>query len=147
MRTGGDNRRARDPAILPDLEARLREALAAEPKVRWAYLFGSAGRREPFRDLDVAVMLAPTARGPLPIGRIVNRIHAITGGEIDVVDLESAAPALLGRIVREGRLLADREPEARSSWEIDANGRALDIEPWLEEFEHLRMRALRERAG
>jgi hypothetical protein len=64
-----------------------------------------------------------------------------------VVDLASAAPALTGRIVREGRLLVDREPEARRSWEVDANRRALDIEPWLAEFERIRNEALRRRGA
>jgi hypothetical protein len=39
--------------------------------------------------------------------------------------LASAAPALAGRIAREARVLADREPEAPRSWEVEANARAV----------------------
>ena len=124
----------------------LREALAGDSSVRWAYLFGSAARGESFRDLDVAVMLAAEARGALALGRVASRIEeAGQGLPVDIVDLASAAPALAGRIVREGRVLADREPEARRSWEVEANARALDIEPWLAEFDRLRNEALRRR--
>jgi uncharacterized protein len=130
------------------LEQGLREALDGDPSVRWAYLFGSAARGQSFNDLDVAIMLADGARGAVPLGRVAARIEAAgKGARVDVVDLGSAAPALAGRIVREGRLLADREPEARRRWEIEANSRALDIEPWLAEFARLRNEALRRRAA
>jgi predicted nucleotidyltransferase len=130
------------------LEQSLSETLAGDASVRWAYLFGSAARGETFNDLDVAVMLADSARGAVALGRVAARIEAASkGSPADVVDLGSAAPALAGRIVREGRLLADREPEARRLWEIEANRRALDIEPWLAEFARLRNEALRRRAA
>ncbi len=129
---------------LAPLEGRLREALAGEPAVRWAYLFGSAARGESFRDLDVAVMLAPEARGAVALGRVAARIEdAAAGVRVDVVDLASAAPALGGRIVREGRVLVDRDSAARRSWAIEANRLALDIEPWLAEAQRLRNAALR----
>jgi hypothetical protein len=66
---------------------------------------------------------------------------------VDVVDLAAAAPALAERVVREGLLLVDREPAARRAWEVAANQRALDIEPWLAATEKLRDEALRHRAG
>ena len=133
---------------LPALEQRLREVLAGERLVRWAYLFGSAARGEPFGDLDVAVMLAADARGAVALGRVAARVEeAAPGLRVDVVDLASAAPALAGRIAREGRVLVDREPEARRSWELEANRRALDIEPWLAEFDRLRNEALRQRGS
>jgi hypothetical protein len=133
---------------LAPLEQRLREVLADESVVRWAYLFGSAARGETFGDLDVAVMLAADARGAVALGRVAARLEEATAGlPVDVVDLASAAPALAGRIAREGRALVDREPEARRSWELEANRRALDIEPWLAEFERLRNEALRQRGS
>jgi predicted nucleotidyltransferase len=129
------------------LERSLREALTGEATVRWAYLFGSAARGETFNDLDVAIMLADGALGAVALGRVAARIETAGRGlPVDVVDLESAAPALAGRIAREGRLLADRDPEARRRWELEANSRALDIEPWLVEFARLRNEALRRRA-
>lgn len=134
----------RGVAAIPSLERRLRETLAAEPTVRWAYLFGSAARAEAFNDLDIAVMLFPDARGAVSLGRIVSGIEAaVHGVRVDVVDLASVAPALAGRIVREGRTLVDREPAARTSWELQANRLALDIAPWLAEFQRLRNEALR----
>jgi predicted nucleotidyltransferase len=145
----GRPQRARfDVALAPGLERSLRGALALHPEIRWAYLFGSCARAEPFRDVDVAVMLAPSARGAVALGKIVNRAeNAAPGVPVDVVELSAVAPTLAGRVVREGRLLVDREPETRRAWEAAANQRALDIEPWLAEAERLRNEALRLRAG
>jgi predicted nucleotidyltransferase len=137
-----------DPKRAPELERGLREALAQLPEIRWAYLFGSSARGEAFGDLDVAVMLSTDARGAVALGRVVNRVEASAQGvPVDVVDLAAVAPALAGRIVREGRPLVDREPEARRAWEVASNQRSLDIEPWLAEAERLRNEALRRRAG
>jgi predicted nucleotidyltransferase len=137
-----------DPRALAEIEQRLRHALSAEPDVRWAYLFGSAARGEAFRDVDVAVMLTRTARGAVALGRVAASVERVASPfRVDVIDLPAAAPALAGRIVREGRVLVDTDRESRRAWEIEANGRALDIEPWLAEFERLRNEALRKRAA
>jgi predicted nucleotidyltransferase len=136
------------PAGTMDLTRRLSEALAHARAVRWGYLFGSAARGEAFTDLDVAVMLAPSESGALPLGSLAAALESAAGRlPVDLVDLASAAPALAGRIAREGRVLVDREPDRRKLWEIEANRRALDIEPWLREFERLRRQALLQRAG
>jgi predicted nucleotidyltransferase len=133
---------------LAHLERRLREALEADPTVRWAYLFGSAARGEAFHDLDVGVMLDPQARGAVALGRIVGALEAAAAGvPVDVTDLASAAPALNGRIVREGRVLVDHAPSDRTTWALEANRRALDIEPWLAEGQRLRAAALRNAAA
>lgn len=127
---------------------KVRQVLEREASVRWAYLFGSAARGEPFRDLDVAVALESRARGAVALGRIASALEeAVTPVRVDVVDVEAVAPALGGKIAREGRRLVDRDPEARKAWEVDANGRALDIEPWLARFEQLRAQALAGRSG
>jgi predicted nucleotidyltransferase len=147
-RAGREQSARLEATLAPDLERSLRDALALHPEIRWAYLFGSCARAEPFRDLDVAVMLSPDARGAVALGRVVNRAEAVARGvPVDVVDLAAVAPVLAGRVVREGRLLVDREPETRRAWEAAANQRALDIEPWLAEAERLRNEALRQRAG
>ncbi len=127
---------------------RLRSALSEDAAVRWAYLFGSAARGEPFRDLDVGVVLDPVqGRGAVRFGSLVSALEsAVPDIRIDVVDLGSAAPAVRGMAVREGILLFDREPLARREWEIHVTRIWLDLEPWIQRGEALRLEALRERA-
>lgn len=137
-----------DASNVADIERRLTQALAQNSNVRWAYLFGSAARGEPFRDLDIAVMLDARAKGAVAFGSLAVALEeAVPEASIDLVDLKPMAPAVAGRIARERRILLDRAPEERAQWEVEANRRALDIEPWLREFERLRLLALRERHG
>ncbi len=131
-----------------ELERGFRDALKAESDLRWAYLFGSVARGGSFRDVDVAVMLDATARGAVAFGGVVSRLQLVAGDcVIDVTDLRSAAPAIAGRIAREGRVLVDNVPSERKAWEIEANRRALDIEPWLRRQQELRHKMLRRRAS
>lgn len=126
----------------------LASALAENPNVLWAYLFGSAARSDTFRDLDVAVMLVEDARGAVVLGRIGAALdEASAGNPVDLVDLRETAPELTGRIVREGIPLVDRDPNQRKDWEVEANSRALDIEPWLRQADQLRAKALRFRTS
>jgi hypothetical protein len=93
-------------------------------------------------------MLDDSARGAVAFGRIAADLQAaVPQVELDLVDLESLAPAVAGRISRERVVLIDRDPTARKSWEVESNRRALDIEPWHREFERLRFLALEQRRG
>jgi len=89
----------------------LRTALRTEPNVRFALLFGSvAGSRDtPESDVDVLVELRDT-----DFERLVDlglKLEEVVGCHVDVVELHEAQrdPALLARIVAEGRVLVDRE--------------------------------------
>lgn len=129
-----------------EIEHRLETVLSRSPDVSWAYLFGSAARGGAFRDVDVGVMFNEAASGPVPFGRLVAALESeLPGVVLDVADLASLAPAVAGRIVRERRVLVDREPARRVAWEVETNRRALDIEPWLREFERLRRKAFQQR--
>jgi hypothetical protein len=93
-------------------------------------------------------MLDDDARGAVAFGRVAARLEAaLPNAKLDVVDLASLAPAVAGRISRERQILLDRDPAARKEWEVESNRRALDIEPWLREFERLRLLALEKRRG
>jgi predicted nucleotidyltransferase len=85
---------------------RLTRALAQDPALRWAYLFGSAARGEPFRDLDVGVVLdSEIVRGAVRYGQLIAAMEqAVPDVPLDVVDLAAATPALRAAAVREGRL-------------------------------------------
>ena len=136
-------------AVVPDLdeiERQLAQVLSSNRSVRWAYLFGSAARGERFRDLDVAVMLTTEARGAVALGSVAAALEAeLPEVRIDLVDLRSLAPAVAGQIARERRVLVDRAQAERVAWEVEANRRALDIEPWLREFRRLRLKSLKEK--
>lgn len=139
------NRRAPDERDA--LVARVRPVLEAHTAVRWAYLFGSAARGEPFRDLDLGVVLHPArCRGAIQFGALASSLEAaVPGVRVDLVDLGVAAPAIRGQAVREGILIVDHEPDARKEWEISVTRIWLDLEPWMQRAEALRLEALQAR--
>ena len=122
----------------------VRRILAEEPDVRWAYVFGSAARGGPHRDVDVAVMPTPatTAAG---LGAIVARLETAVGCKVDLVDLTSAELPFVGPMLRERIVVVDREPGARHAWEANTTSRWLDFEPSFREFLAVRERAAQRR--
>lgn len=129
-------------ALAPAMIDALRERLAREQGMRWAYLFGSAARGEEHRDLDIAVMPVAGADegGPdlATFGRIAGDLEALTGTS---VDLGSAPLPLTGPMIRERIVLLDRDPAARHAWEAETTSRWLDFRPAYERYSALRRAA------
>ena len=94
--------------------------------------------------MDVGVVLdAALSPGAVRFGLLVSALEqAALGAPIDVVDLTATSPALRANAVLEGRLLVDRDPEARKLWEVQVMRVWLDLKPWLERGEALRREAL-----
>lgn len=89
------------------IQSELREALARAADLRLAMLFGSVARGEARAnsDVDVAVLAdhALTANERI---RLIDSISQATGRAVDLVDVMTAGPLLLGEILRDGiRLL------------------------------------------
>ncbi|MBI2895064.1 MAG: nucleotidyltransferase domain-containing protein [Deltaproteobacteria bacterium] len=127
-----------------DVERALRDALKGEDEIVWAYLFGSAVRGGAYRDVDVAVMPAPGAFSRLTdLGRLQVRLSAALDREVDLVDLRRASLLLLGPILRERRVLRDRDVRARHCWEAETASRVLDYEPVIGRYSSLRRERLR----
>jgi len=106
-----------------DIEARLsglRQGLERCPPVVFAYLFGSAaeGKLRPLSDVDVAVYLdeaADVVEGRLEaIGAVTSHLGT---DEVDVVVLNTAPTALVGRILGSRRVILDRDPFRRHRFE------------------------------
>ncbi len=111
---------------------------AVEPGVLAAYLYGSAARREPAADIDVAVLLQQNA-DPRTLERIAAALQqegAPAGPELDVRPLRGASPRFRANVLREGRLLFERSGGARIEFEAASMSEWLDFKPTWE-----RMRA------
>ena len=93
--------------------AKLRELLAAEADVSLAILFGSLARGDAGRDSDLDIAVS-TGR-PMTATRcqeLADRLAVLAGRPIDLVDLSTVGGALLGRILRRGTVVAQRDPGA-----------------------------------
>lgn len=98
----------------------LGHALEGCPGVVFAYLFGgaSAGRIGPLSDVDVAVYLEDTTDPVEKKFEVVRVITAHLGtDEVDVIVLNMAPTALVGRVLQSRQVIYDRDPFRRQRFE------------------------------
>ena len=111
--------------------------LEAEPAVRFAYLFGEAGRHDlrSLSDVDVAVYLDPVVD---PVQARLDLIGVVTKhlgtDEVDLVILNRAPTALIGRILQSRRVIADKEPFLRHRFESLELRKFLDFRIFEQRF-------------
>ncbi len=123
----------------------LADALATEPGVRLAVLFGSAARGDApsGSDLDVGV-LGPHA-SDLP--SLTVRLERATGRPVDVIALTEAPPLLRFEIARDGRVLAERQPHLWSDFKARAMVDWWDWAPIARRFHAAAASRLREQVN
>lgn len=108
------------PQGIEERLATLGRALEGCPAIVFAYLFGSAATEDlrPLSDVDVAVYLDETAD---PVDAKLEILGVVTThlrtDEIDLVVLNTAPTALIGRILGTRRVILDREPLRRHRFE------------------------------
>lgn len=110
----------------------VRGTLAAESGVAFALLFGSAanGSQHARSDLDLAIGLAPgVAFDHRRLGKLVSRLEAKAGCDVDLVVLDEAPPGLAYRIFRDGEILFEHDHAALAWAKASAIMRYLDFEP------------------
>lgn len=120
---------------------RLVELLAADPRVRLIYAFGSAAddAAGPLSDVDVAVMLDT----PLDWDNereLRGRLAEIVP-KVDLVLLGDAPSALRFEVITTGRCLFARDSREQAEFEIVSLSRYLDFQPFRRvQREYLRAR-------
>lgn len=126
-----------------DLARTLAGAFAADPRIRFAYVFGSvaAGTAGAGSDLDIAVSVDP--RGTLlDDARLHDALVGAAGREdVDLVVLEDAPLWMQYRIVA-GRPVYSRDDVARVRFRASVEQRFLDFRPYHDAY----LDAVRERA-
>jgi predicted nucleotidyltransferase len=130
---------------LPPLEVivdSIRVTVEPFPQVKVVYIFGSvaAGRAGPLSDVDVAILLDPSADPEREVlGRIQDDLcRVLRTDRIDLVCLNGAPPHLAYRVVRDGRRILSADEMVRQAFESSTVMRYLDFRP-------LREQALRHR--
>lgn len=140
-RGGGPDETPRDmiPSVATDLESRLIEFFRADPRgVAAVYVFGSTARGTPGpdSDVDVAVLLptTPLATFDQQPYRLEGDLERVLGRTVDLVVLNRAPVDLKSRVLRDGRLLVDRDPSTRIRFEVQTRNEAFDLEPILRRY-------------
>jgi predicted nucleotidyltransferase len=124
---------------IDDLRAVVARVLSEGPEIVAAYVFGSrvAGRPLPSSDLDLAFVSrteADLTEDPLLAERLTARIAAELRTSVEI-DGHLAARLPLnvrGRVVTEGILLYDADPEGRVDFETSTRRLYFDFLPFIE---------------
>jgi predicted nucleotidyltransferase len=136
-----------DPETARQRAERAARFLAADPRVKLVYLFGSAAdpeRKIPVRDVDLAVLIDP----PLEFWdflRLRADVVEAAGGGIDLVPLHEAGVVLAHEVAETGRCLYANPPELDKEFVCRAVMRYLDFKPYLREQWRLTGERLEER--
>jgi uncharacterized protein len=124
--------------LLDDLTA----LLAASPaEVVAAYVFDSVARGEARgeSDVDVAVLLSGPAPGRLdglPYS-LERRLELALRRAVQVVVLNCAPLELVARVLRDGKVLLERDRSQRIRFEVRARNLYFDLQPFLRRYRGL----------
>ena len=124
---------------LLQLEDRVTEVLAAaDDRLLAAYLFGSVARGtdSSSSDVDIGILLRTAPSGTLDDLRfeLEGGLERTLGRRTQVVALNNAPPDLVHRVLRDGRLLLDRDSAARIRFEVRARNEYFDLLPILNRY-------------
>ncbi len=114
------------------------ELASTDDRIVAAYLFGSVaqGRASSDSDVDVGILLRKAPSGELDnLGlTLEGDIERAVGRRTQVVILNNAPPDLVHRVLRDGRLLVDRDRSARIRFEVRVRNEYFDLLPILKRY-------------
>jgi uncharacterized protein len=131
------------------VEQAIGEQVGKRPEIAAAWIFGSVARGDaaPGSDLDVAVLLkadrASDDRWLYELAASLER-HS-PSGRVDILVLGAQGPVLRHRVLREGKLVYDADPDARIAFEAATISEYLDWKPTHEIAMRVAFAGLRDR--
>jgi predicted nucleotidyltransferase len=123
----------------PALETALREFVAAAgSEIVAVYLFGSQARGTagPASDIDLAILYADEPHRSLdglPLDLEAD-LERTLGTRVQVIVLNRAPVDLVHRVLRDGKLLLDRDRSRRIRFEVKARNEFFDLQPVLARY-------------
>lgn len=122
-----------------EIEERAMEVLAtAGPDLVAAYLFGSVSRETATAksDVDIGILQQSTPPGRLQDLRstLERLLEKALSRRVQVVVLNQAPADLVHRVLRDGRLLVDRDRAARIRFEVRVRNEYFDLVPTLNQY-------------
>jgi hypothetical protein len=114
------------------IEARLRSFFEADARGAIAvYLFGSVARGDSRADSDVDVGILFAADPPATLAApqfvLEGELERVLHAPVQVVALNRAPADLVHRVLRDGRLLLDRDRAARIRFEVQSRNEYFDM--------------------
>jgi uncharacterized protein len=114
----------------------LRQALADDPRVAYALLFGSSARDTSHKGSDLDVAIAFRSRLTMDtraLGEFVSALESAVGGRrVDLLLIDEAPPAVAYRVFRDGAVLVENDHPALAARKARAILEYLDFRPFEE---------------
>ena len=110
----------------------LARALADDPRLAYALVFGSSARGSAGADSDLDVAVGLTAGvhlTALDLGELASRLEDAAGRPVDLVLLDAAPPGLAYQVFCDGRPLVERDRRALVERKAKAILEYLDFQP------------------
>jgi predicted nucleotidyltransferase len=104
---------------------------AEEKGIAAAYLFGSVARGTARRGSDVDVAVLYQGEPPQGLARfdLEGRLEGDLGLPVQVVILNDAPSDLVHRVLRDGKLVSERDRSCRVAFEVRSRNEYFDMEP------------------
>jgi predicted nucleotidyltransferase len=131
------------------LAERAADVLAADPRVRLVYLFGSAADSDAqqVEDVDLGVLTEPALSSRELLELRTGLVEAV-GGPIDLVSLNRPPIVLAREVADYGVCLYAEPPETETEFVTQARARYWDFKPFLEvQWRHAGERLAERRHG
>lgn len=110
---------------------RIRRFLVGRPEIGFVYVHGSFLGEPSFGDIDIAVYLLDSSGGnslQYELG-LEAELEEVVGYPVDVRVLNTAPLAFRFGVLRRGRLILDRDPEARAEFQARSLKAYFDFAP------------------
>lgn len=119
---------------LPETLSEVSRSLQARPEVMAAYLFGShaRGTANAMSDIDIGVLVEESLQPEHPYGYdalLLSELMEVAGDKIDLVVLNTAPTVLKFRVVRDGRLLFEKDKRLTTTFAARTLAEYFDFEP------------------
>ncbi|MFC1522311.1 nucleotidyltransferase domain-containing protein, partial [Elusimicrobiota bacterium] len=121
----------------------IKARLGKNSNILFAYLYGSFLKRKDARDIDIAVYLKKHNGSFRACNELAAELEKSTqySATLDIYALNDAPIAFAFNVISTGKMLIDKHPDKRASWEAGILSRYQDFKPVLDFYDQRFLRA------
>lgn len=125
---------------------RLPAVFEKKPEIVAAYIFGSfaTGKTTDLSDIDIAVLLQDKGSLELQLELIGDILEALRTEDFDLVILNNCPPYMQYEVVSSGKIIYEKDREARCEFQVRALQRYFDVKHIYDEYNYYLKKRIKE---